>query len=191
MDERATLRQYLRQTREDLVGKLDGLGEYDVRRPLTPTGTNLLGLVKHCAFTELGYFTLVFGLDPGRDLFGNADDPDADMWAAPDESREEILEQSADAGRRADETLDALDLDAPGAVPWWPPERRAVTLHQIAVHTLVDMARHAGHADILRESLDRSAGRRPGDPSVPDRTDDEWVAYRARLESAALAWKTT
>ncbi len=55
------LYSYLRGVRETLVWKRDGLGEYDIRRPLTPTGTNLLGLVKHSAVTEVRYFGEVFG----------------------------------------------------------------------------------------------------------------------------------
>ncbi|MDF2443155.1 MAG: hypothetical protein JWR01_1358, partial [Subtercola sp.] len=61
MDEKETLHGYLRIRRADLLGKLDGLSEYDARRPLTPTGTNLLGLVKHVASVQLGYFGEVFG----------------------------------------------------------------------------------------------------------------------------------
>jgi Protein of unknown function (DUF664) len=60
-DEKAQLHLYLRRGREALLWKLDGLSEYDIRRPFTPTGTNLLGLVKHVASGELGYFGDVFG----------------------------------------------------------------------------------------------------------------------------------
>lgn len=86
MDEKATLHRYLRTRRDDLLAKLDGLGEYDVRRPLTPTGTNLLGLVKHVASVELGYFGDVFGRPSGRGLAWDADDaePDADLWTTPE-----------------------------------------------------------------------------------------------------------
>src|SRR5687768_17257941 len=55
-DEKADLLHYLQLAREALVWKLDGLSEYDVRRPIVPTGTNLLGLIKHSASIELGYF---------------------------------------------------------------------------------------------------------------------------------------
>ena len=60
-DQKADLRRYLQDAREALLRKLDGLSEYDVRRPLAPTGTNLLGLVKHLAGIELGYFGDTFG----------------------------------------------------------------------------------------------------------------------------------
>ncbi len=58
---KADLQRYLQSARDALVWKLEGLSEYDVRRPLTPTGTNILGLVKHAAGVELGYFGDTFG----------------------------------------------------------------------------------------------------------------------------------
>jgi Protein of unknown function (DUF664) len=54
-DPKATLHMYLQRARDALLWKLDGLSEYDIRRPMTPTGTNLLGLVKHLAGIEFGY----------------------------------------------------------------------------------------------------------------------------------------
>ncbi len=51
----------LREVREAMLWKLEGLSEYDARRPLTSTGTNLLGLVKHLSITEASYFGEVFG----------------------------------------------------------------------------------------------------------------------------------
>ena len=65
-DAKADLLDYLQGARETLLWKLDGLGEYDIRRPLTPTGTNLLGLVKHQAGGELIYFGDVFGRPPAQ-----------------------------------------------------------------------------------------------------------------------------
>ena len=71
MDPKATLVRYLQQARDAMLWKLDGLGEYDIRRPLTPTGTNLLGLVKHLAGVESGYFGATFGRPfPGTLPFG-------------------------------------------------------------------------------------------------------------------------
>jgi len=182
MGDKENLHRYLVQVREDLVGKLDGLSEYDARRPLTSTGTNVLGLVKHVAFTQLGYLTDVFGRPSGAPGPGAEDD---DMWAQPGESRADVLRLFQHSCERADETVAALDLDAPGIVPWWGPQRRNVTLQLVLVHLVAEIARHAGHADILREYLDGSAGRRPGDPSIPRRSDEEWAAWWARLEAAA------
>ena len=189
MDEKATLLRYLRSRREDLLSKLDGLDEYDVRRPMTPTGTNLLGLVKHVASVELGYFGEVFDRPAARALpwFDEGAEPDADMWATEHESRAEIVELHHFCAAHSDATIEALSLDAPGRVPWWPAERRDVTLHQILVHQCAETARHAGHADILRELIDGAAGHSPGRPSMSERSSQQWAEHRARIEAAARA----
>jgi uncharacterized damage-inducible protein DinB len=191
MDEKTALQRYLRAQRENLRDKLDGLSDYDARRPLTPTGTNLLGLVKHVGSVQLGYLGEVFGRPADRDIPWLAGDapPDADMWATQSESMTDILEFYEYSATHSDATIEALPLDAMGEVPWWSPERRRVTLHQILVHLCVETARHAGHADILREWIDGAIGNGPGDPNVPHRTAEEWRAYRARLEAAARAAK--
>jgi len=187
MDEKETLHHYLRLRRENLLGKLEGLGGYDVRRPLTPTGTNLLGLVKHVASMELGYFGEVFGRPSGRHLpwFDDDASPDADLWATADESREDIVGLHLFAAAHTDATIEALPLDSPGVVPWWPEERRDVTLHQILVHMLAETSQHLGHADILRELIDRTAGQRPGDPNLTSRSTEDWATHRAAIEAAA------
>lgn len=189
MDDKATLHRYLQLRRADLLGKLDGLSEYDARRPMTPTGTSLLGLVKHVASVELDYFGVTFGRPSGRDLPWLADDaePDSDMWVPVTETRRQILELHYFSAKHSDETIESLPLDAPGVVPWWSEEKKNVTLHQILVHMCVETARHAGHADIIRELIDGSAGQRSGDLNIPGRTTEEWAAHRARIEQAALA----
>ncbi|WP_315096697.1 DinB family protein [uncultured Cellulomonas sp.] len=184
MDDKDTLLDYLRTQRAGLLSKLDGLDEYDARRPMTPTGTNLLGLVKHVASVELGYLGEVFGRPADRDLPWFADDAEvnADMWATPDETREQVVALHHYSAEHSDATVQALPLDAPGDVPWWGEEHRHVTLHQILVHVCVETARHAGHADIVRELIDGVVGRRPDDPNIPA---IDWPAYRERLEAAA------
>ncbi|MCS5719981.1 DinB family protein [Herbiconiux sp. CPCC 205763] len=185
---KAVLLGYLRKRRADLLAKLDGLGEYDVRRPMTPTGTSLLGLVKHVASVELGYFGEVFDR-PTRELPWYADgaEPDGDMWAFADETRAEIIELHHYSAEHSDATIEALPLEARGEVSWWPPERREVTLQQILVHMIAETARHAGHADIIRESIDGAIGNGPADPNIPVRSAADWEAYRSRLETAARA----
>ncbi|UZN03257.1 DinB family protein [Cellulomonas sp. S1-8] len=185
-DAKATLHRYLRRQREGLLDKLEGLDEYDARRPLTGTGTNLLGLVKHVGSVQVGYLGEVFGRPSPRDLPWYADDaePDADLWVPADESRASVLDLWQHSAEHADATVDALPLDAVGDVPWWG-ERRRVTLHQVLVHLLAEVARHAGHADVLREQLDGRAGMVAGDPNVPSRSPQEWAAYRERIEQAA------
>jgi len=189
MDDKEILHRYLRLRRAELLAKLDGLDDYDVRRPLTPTGTNLLGLVKHVASVEVGYFGEVFGRPHGQPLPWLADDaePDADLWASPDETRDQIVALHHAAAAHSDATIEALPLDAAGQVPWWPEERRDVTLQQILVHMCVETAQHLGHADILRELIDGTAGKGPGDPNLTPRSAAEWAAHRARVEAAARA----
>src|ERR1700727_735097 len=113
-DPKAELLGYLQAGREALLWKLEGLGEYDIRRPLTPTGTNLLGLVKHSASMELEYFGPVFGRPHGVALPWLADgaEPNADLWAAADETRADITALYRRAWQHADETIGALPLDA-------------------------------------------------------------------------------
>ena len=189
MDAKQALHHYLVEQRADLLAKLDGLGEYDVRRPLTPTGTNLLGLVKHVAYVQLGYFTTVFGRPAGRGFPEDVEgaEQDDDLWVPADESRADVVALHHESARRADETIAELALDAPGLVPWWSAGRQQVTLARIMTHVLVDTARHTGHADILRETIDGQAGMRPGDPNVPTRTPTEWAAHRAVIEATARA----
>jgi Protein of unknown function (DUF664) len=125
MDEKETLHRYLRVRRDDLLGKLDGVGEYDARRPLTCTGTILLGLVNHAASVELGYFSDVFGRPSGRSLPWLDDDAshDADMWATADESREAIIELHRFAAAHSDATITALRTQ-PGGMGRPPCRRR-------------------------------------------------------------------
>ncbi|MBO0775643.1 MAG: DinB family protein [Actinobacteria bacterium] len=184
---KAELHRYLQTAREALLWKLDGLPEYDIRRPLTPTGTNLLGLVKHVASVELGYFGETFGRPSAEPLpwFAEGAEPNADMWATPDESREQITGLYHRVWAHSDATISALPLDAAGQVPWWPPERRQVTLHRILVHMIAETNRHAGHADIVRELIDGSAGLRPDSSNLPPGDQAWWQSYRSRLEGAA------
>lgn len=184
------LHRYLRTEREQLVAKLDGLSERQIREPQVPTGTNLLGLVKHTASTELGYFSDVFDRPSGIATPWIDDDaePNADMWATAEESREDIVALQQAAAAVADATIDALDLDARGVVPWWHPDRREVTLQQILVHMIAETARHAGHADIVRELVDGSVGLRADDPNVPAQTTEEWAAHVERLRRVARSF---
>jgi len=170
-----------------MVWKLDGLPEYDIRRPMVPTGTNLLGLVKHLASVELGYFGEVFGRPSGEPLpwFDEGAEPNADMWATPGQSRDEIVGLYRRAWAHTDATIGALGLDASGYVPWWPEGRREVTLHQILVHVVAETDRHAGHADIVRELIDGAAGLRPDNDNLAPGDQAWWESYRARLERAA------
>ncbi len=185
-DPKADLHRYLQAGREALLWKLDGLSEYDIRRPLTPTGTNLLGLVKHVASMELGYFGDTFGR-PGEPMpwLGDGAELNADMWATADESREQIVGLYHRAWAHSDATIDALALDAIGHVPWWPGDRNEVTLHRILVHMIAETDRHAGHADIVRELIDGAVGLRDGNDNMAPGDQAWWESYRNRLERVA------
>ena len=187
MDAKADLHRYLKAGREAILWKLDGLSDYDVRRPLVPSGTNLLGLVKHLASVELGYFGDTFGRPHGESLpwFSEDAETNADMWATPEESRQEILDLYQRAAAHSDATIEALDIDSVGSVPWWPPDVREVSLHRILVHMATETHRHAGHADIVRELIDGSVGLRQGNENMPEETPAWWEDYRHRLEQAA------
>ncbi|WP_026875023.1 DinB family protein [Jiangella gansuensis] len=186
-DEKDTLTRYLRAGREALLWKLDGLSERDARWPLTPTGTNLLGLVKHVGSMEYDYFGLVFGRpkpEPMPWLEDGAED-NADLWATAEQSREWVVDFYGRACAHADATIEALDLDAPGSVPWWSPDRKDVTLHTILVHMIAETQRHAGHADILRETLDGRIGMRETNTNLPDHDAQWWAAYVQKLKDIA------
>ncbi|MFJ7997979.1 DinB family protein [Streptomyces sp. NPDC096310] len=189
-DPKADLLRYLQEARDALLWKLDGLSEYDVRRPLTPTGTNLLGLVKHVASVELGYFGDTFGRpyfveEPPPWWYTEDADANADMWATADESREEIIGLYHRTWEHADATIAALPLDAIGHVPWWPEDRREVTLHRILIHVIGDAQRHAGHADIVRELIDGAAGLLKTKGNMPPGDQAWWEEHRRNLEQVA------
>jgi uncharacterized damage-inducible protein DinB len=184
---KADLYRYLQAAREALLWKLDGLSEYGIRRPLTPTGTNLLGLIKHVASVELGYFGNTFGrpFDEPLPWFADDTEPNADMWAAADESRGQIVELYHRAWTHSDATIDTLALDTIGHVPWWPSDRSEVTLHLILVHVIAETHRHAGHADIVRELIDGAVGLREGNDNMAPGDRAWWESYRSRLDRVA------
>ena len=186
-DPKAELRHYLQVARDALVWKLEGLSEYQVRRPMVPTGTNLLGLIKHVASVEAGYFGATFGRPFEEPLpwLDEGAEPNADMWATPEESREQIVGLYRRVWAHSDATIEALPLDATGQVPWWPPERREVTLHRILVHMIGETDRHAGHADIVRELVDGTVGLRQDNDNMAPGDQAWWKDYRNRLERAA------
>ncbi len=186
-DEKAVLQRYLQRGREALLWKLEGLSEYDMRRPMTPTGTNLLGLVKHVASVEDGYLGATFDRPSDEALPWFADDAEAneDMWATADESSEQVIAFYRRVWAHSDRTVEELPLDAVGHVPWWPAERDTVTLQQILVHMIAENERHAGHADIVRELIDGAAGLRADNGNLPEQDAAWWQGYLARLEQAA------
>jgi uncharacterized damage-inducible protein DinB len=181
------LHDYLRQGRGALLWKLEGLSEYDLRRPLTPTGSNLLGIVKHTASMDAEYFGPCFGRPHGLDLHWLPDSPEtnADFWATPEESKQDIVDLYERAAANSDATIGELDLDSVGTVPWWNDgQGREVTLGWILAHMIAETHRHAGHVDIVRELIDENVGHRREVDNMWQPTDG-WPAYRARLQTIA------
>ncbi|MFJ2235168.1 DinB family protein [Streptomyces sp. NPDC087859] len=148
------LHRRLRRDREEaLLWKLDGLSEYDAHRPLTATGTNLLGLAKHLANVEARYFGEVFDRPSPKPLPRWQDHSNgSDLWATEDETRDQIIGVYRRTWEHSDATINELPLDAPGHVPWWPEPYPNTNMFAIMVHVLGQSIQHAGHADILRDT---------------------------------------
>jgi Protein of unknown function (DUF664) len=180
----ADLHRYLQQARDGLVSKLDDLDEFDIRRPMTPSGTNLLGLVKHLTGVELGYLVESAGRPTEIKLPWNEDGSvwdSGDMWAKPDESREYLVDLYKSVWRQSDDSIEQLALDAPATVAWWPEERRETTFGHLLVRVVAETAQHAGHADIIRESIDGRGGRDHDDIG----NADWWNTYVRKIQAAA------
>ncbi|WHX18939.1 DinB family protein [Streptomyces malaysiensis subsp. malaysiensis] len=173
----------LRRDRKALLWKLDGLSEYDARRPLTATGTNLLGLVKHVATVEARYFGEVFDRPSPEPLCRWQDSDGSDQWATEDETRDQIIGFYRRTWEHSDATINELPLDAPGHVPWWSEPSPNTNLFAVMLHVLTETIRHTGHADILREGLDGRTGLRAEHEKQID--EEARAAYRAKIEQAA------
>ncbi|MEZ0094924.1 DinB family protein [Streptacidiphilus sp. EB129] len=152
--EKESLHVALDRHRDAVLWKLEGLDDERLRRPMTPSGTNLLGLVKHLAGAELGWFCETFGRDTGPLPFDLDLDESSDMRVEPHESTEDVLAFYARARAAADAAIGELGLDDLGT-SW---SGNTVSLRWVLIHMTTETARHAGHVDILRELLDGSTG---------------------------------
>ncbi|MGU3291034.1 DinB family protein [Williamsia sp. M5A3_1d] len=183
------LQARLQLLRDAALWKLEGVDEHDVRRPLTPTGTNLLGLVKHLAGVEFDYFGDTFGRSTDIATPWRGSDDDADLWATADESVDGIVALYRRSWAHAQETFDRSTLTTTGTVPWWPPEKRDVTLGLVLVHMITETARHVGQMDILRETIDGAAGMYETIDNLTQPDQRARNEYVARLQSVADAVK--
>ncbi|GGW31725.1 hypothetical protein GCM10010503_04320 [Streptomyces lucensis JCM 4490] len=150
-EEKDILLTSLDRHRDVVLWKLEGLDDEQLRRPMTPTGTTLLGLVKHLASVEYGWFVETFGGEAEPRWF----DPYDDMRIAPGETTDRILAFYARARAAADRTIGGLPLDTVGRPSW---RDHSVSLRWTLVHMIEETARHAGHMDILRELIDGATG---------------------------------
>jgi uncharacterized damage-inducible protein DinB len=154
LDERAMLIAFLDWYRELILVKLDGLDRDALTRRLVPSRTTLLGVVKHLALVEWWWFAVVFsgGQLPPEE---SEDDDDSDWLFDDADTPERLVARYRDACARSNEIARAagsLEDRSPG------PHRPGMTLRWILVHMVEETARHAGHADILRELIDGRTG---------------------------------
>jgi Protein of unknown function (DUF664) len=110
--------------------------------------------------------------------------PNADMWATADESREDIVGLYRRVWEHSDATIEQMPLDAAGHVPWWG-DRGDVTLYRVLIDMVAETHRHAGQADIVRELIDDSAGLRKDNDNLPPHDRAWWESYHAKVERAA------
>jgi hypothetical protein len=178
------LHAVLKAARAANLSTLEGLGEFDLRRPATATGTNLLGVVKHLGGMEYGYLGETFGRYLARSVPGDEDPENlGDMWATADESLSDILAWYRQACDHADATIHALELDDVGSVPHWSDPNQ-VTLGQMMLRVLGEELRHGGHLDIVRELVGGTVS-----PVTPARSQRWWAAHTARLQGLADSFR--
>ncbi|MFD0420622.1 DinB family protein [Streptomyces parvus] len=152
--EKESLHTSLDRHRDIVLWKLEGLDDEQLRRPMTPTGTNLLGLVKHLATVEYGWFCAAFGRPTETFWFDTATE---DMTVGPNETTADILAFYARARTAADAAIRETDLETTGTA--W--DGRVVSMRWVLIHMLEDLLRHAGHMDIVRELIDGATGSYP------------------------------
>jgi hypothetical protein len=180
----ADLQHSLQEPRDSLLRALDDLSEYDARRPVTPSGTNLLGLVKHLVGIVASYLGDCLGR-PAPFRLPWVDDgsiwDSADMWATADQSRDYVVDLYCAAWAHSDAAIAELPLNSPATVSWWPEERRSTTFGHLLARVVAETAQHAGHADIIRETIDGRGGRDHNDTVKAE----WWDGYVGRIQAAA------
>lgn len=156
--EKESLLAALNRHREAILWKVDGLDDKQLRRRMTPSGTSVLGLVKHLAYVEYGWFCETFGRPPAAVTFDTSD-PEADLRVEPDETTAEILDYYRQSRADADSVINELGVEDTGTA--WYGE--TVSMRWVLIHMIEETARHAGHVDIVRELIDGKTGDHPGD----------------------------
>lgn len=180
--EEELLHTLLIDARDALVWKVEGLSEADRRRPMTPTGTNLIGMVKHMTWIEGWYLCEFFGRERPRLEWEWELDAEwghhSHLYAKPEETSDDLIAAYRATSAAADAAIEELGLDAVGA--HWSGD--AVSMRSMVLTVLVDTSRHAGHSDILRELIDGSTGNRDAPSGFYGGADEEYrTAYLARV----------
>jgi hypothetical protein len=146
--EREQIESFLHDNRLEIVGLLDGLTEEQARVRLVPSLTTLLGLVKHAAFAERVWFDVALA-GRTRAEIGLPETVDESFMLTDADTVESVLEQYRQAWTNADEIASAHSLDDLAMLN----RRGQLSLRWIYVHMIEELARHAGHGDILREQI--------------------------------------
>ena len=154
--EKESLVASLDRHRDAVLWKLEGLEDAQLRQPMTPSGTSMLGLVKHMASVEYGWFCDTFER-PSDPVPFNPDDPDADWRIEPDDTVEAIVDYYERARAASDEVIAEMDVEAMGSA-WFGD---SVSMRWVLIHMIEETARHAGHMDIMRELIDGQTGDHP------------------------------
>lgn len=152
-DTKTSLHVALDRHRDVVLWKLEGLDDEQLRRPMTPSRTCLLGLVKHLAAVDYAWFCHTFGHETEPLPFDD-DNPNADLEILPTESTEDILAFHRRARAATDAVIEQTDIQDMGRA-WFGDD---VTMRWVLIHMVEETARHAGHMDIIRELIDGAAG---------------------------------
>ncbi|GAA2970647.1 DinB family protein [Glutamicibacter bergerei] len=178
------LRAYLNEARSTVLWKCEALSEELARRPMTPTGTHMLGIVHHLAVTEYGYFGECLGLLPNDDHvleLLQSEDSQIDFLPPADYSVQDVLELYRKSVAFAEAALDNLELASPAVIPWWSIHRHSTVEHLI-VHMIAETSRHAGQLDIVRELLDGQVGLREQALNLPSYSSAQWQEQYSHLQ---------
>ena len=152
--ERPVLEAFLDFHRQVLVSKVDGISEDEARQKRVPSKTTLAGLIKHMIGVERGWFQEVLaGRSPGE-IGPNVGGGDESWELADSETVTSLVREYERTCEQSRQTAARFALD--DSVP--QPDLGQVSLRWIYVHMIEETARHAGHADILREQTDGAAG---------------------------------
>ncbi|MGP5015737.1 DinB family protein, partial [Glutamicibacter ardleyensis] len=175
---------YLNEARSTVLWKCEALSEELARRPMTPTGTHMLGIVHHLAVTEYGYFGECLGLLPNDDHvleLLQSEDSQIDFLPPADYSVQDVLELYRKSVAFAEAALDNLELASPAVIPWWSIHRHSTVEHLI-VHMIAETSRHAGQLDIVRELLDGQVGLREQALNLPSYSSAQWQEQYSHLQ---------
>jgi uncharacterized damage-inducible protein DinB len=151
--EKESLRVSLQRHRDAVLWKVEGLDDEQLRRPMTPSGTTLLGLVKHLGAVEYAWFCETFGRETEPLPFDD-DDPEADLRVEPHETTADVVAFYRRAWAAADAVIEETGLEETGKA-WFGED---VSLRWVMIHLVEETARHAGHVDVVRELLDGATG---------------------------------